>query len=59
MQASGRAADDTTIGGVDNSDKRQLATAAAMAGDGSCEGRQRQAKAAAATSTATAGDSSY
>ena len=45
-------------GGADNSDKRQLSTAAVTAGDGSCEGRQRQAKAAAATATATAGDNS-
>jgi hypothetical protein len=43
---------------VDDSDKQQLAMAAATMGDGSCEGRHRQVKAADATATVTAGDSS-
>ena len=40
-----------------DSNKQQLVTAAVMAGDGSCKGRQRQAEAATAMATVTAGGS--
>ena len=44
--------------GADDSNKRQLATAAVTAGDGNCKSRKRQVKATAGTGTVTAGDSS-
>jgi hypothetical protein len=57
MRAGSRGHDD--MGGGNNSDMGQLATAAAMVGDGSCKGRQWQAKVAAAMVTVMAGDISW